>query len=106
MPQAQRYSALFSDVCVKFSAYYFWMEGNSDQSQHTVSPSVLSTEENGENLNELPLCCRISYNSCQALCQRSKVWLARLYLKCRADLHDLLIWMAGGRKKGRDGWMS
>lgn len=31
-------------MCVSeiFSVYYFWMEGNSDQSQHTVSPSVLS----------------------------------------------------------------
>lgn len=53
--------------------------------------SALSTEENEENLNELPLCCRISYDSCQASCQRSKVWLARLCLKCRGGLRDFII---------------
>lgn len=51
MPQAQRYIILLCfHICVSemFSVYYFWMEGNSDQSQHTGSANFFAVFYRGE----------------------------------------------------------
>ncbi len=84
---------VFRCMCMKYSVLITsgWRETLTKVNTQFLPISSVLCVKNEENLNELSLLLQNKLQFLPGFKQRSKVWLARLCLKCRGDLHDFII---------------